>query len=95
MSDRLVNAIAYALARADLPIPTETSRCYAVRLAPLVIESGWLAAPPPLYGLTAERLKEVPTVKALTRRLGTFNEAWWKRFADEILAALRNEGETT
>ena len=53
------------------------------------------AAPAPLDGLTVEGLKEVPTVKALTRRLGTFNEAWWQRFADEILIALRDEGETT
>jgi hypothetical protein len=38
----LASAIAYALARADLPSKTETSRGYAERLAPLVIDSGWL-----------------------------------------------------
>ena len=38
----LVSALAYALARADLPTDTETSRDYAERLAPLVFESGYL-----------------------------------------------------
>ena len=44
--ETLAAAIAYALARADLPATTETSHDYAVRLAPLVIESGYLAALP-------------------------------------------------
>jgi hypothetical protein len=44
---RLAAGIAYALARAALPGGTETSRDYADRLAPLVIESGWLAAASP------------------------------------------------
>jgi uncharacterized protein YciW len=42
--DVLVNALAYALARAQLPDRMESSRDYAERLAPLVIESGWLSA---------------------------------------------------
>jgi len=36
----------------------------------------------------AAALPNVPTVKALTIRLGRFNGAWWDRFASEILAAL-------
>lgn len=40
----LVDAIAYALARAQLVGPLDTSRDYAKRLAPLVIESGYLAS---------------------------------------------------
>lgn len=42
--DRMVNAMAYALARAQLPHRDESSRDYAERLAPLIIESGWLSA---------------------------------------------------
>lgn len=41
--ERLTDGIAYALARAALPEGMETSRDYAIRLAPLVIESGFLA----------------------------------------------------
>jgi hypothetical protein len=40
--ERLASGIAYALARADLPMGEDTSRDYAERLAPLVLESGWL-----------------------------------------------------
>jgi len=36
----------------------------------------------------AAALPNVPTVKALTIRLGRFNGAWWDRFASEILDAL-------
>src|SRR5262245_27637356 len=43
-AEPLVDALAYALARADLPSMTETSRDYASRLAPLVIGSGYLDA---------------------------------------------------
>lgn len=38
----LVSALAYALARAALPTDVETSRDYARRLAPLMVESGFL-----------------------------------------------------
>ncbi len=34
----------------------------------------------------AEVLPNVPTIKALTMRLGRFNGAWWERFADELAA---------
>ena len=44
-AEGLEPALAYALARADLPTDMETSRDYAGRLAPLVIESGWLSRP--------------------------------------------------
>lgn len=40
----IVDALAYALARADLPGPMETSREYAARLAPLFVESGYFEA---------------------------------------------------
>lgn len=45
--DPMVDALAYALARAKLPGPLESSRTYAARLAPLVRESGFLAPPKP------------------------------------------------
>jgi len=38
----LVDAIAYAIARAPVPAKTDTARDVAARLAPLVIESGYL-----------------------------------------------------
>lgn len=52
----LVDALAFALARADLPTDTETSREYAKRLAPLVTQSGWLSESP--AGLDVERLAD-------------------------------------
>jgi hypothetical protein len=36
----------------------------------------------------AAALKNDQTVKALTIRLGRFNDAWWNRFARDLLAAL-------
>jgi hypothetical protein len=35
-------------------------------------------------------LKASKTVQSLTHRLGTFNEAWWDRFAGEVAAAYRD-----
>jgi hypothetical protein len=32
-------------------------------------------------------LQTVPTVKALTSRFGTFNDAWWDRFIEELSVA--------
>jgi hypothetical protein len=46
--DALTDAIAYAIARAPVPAATDTARDVAARLAPLVIESGWVAVPAPL-----------------------------------------------
>lgn len=43
-ADMLVDALAYALTRAQLPTPMETSRDYAERLVPLMLESGYLVA---------------------------------------------------
>jgi hypothetical protein len=43
---RLSQGIAYAIARAPVPSATDTPLEVADRLAPLVIESGWLAASP-------------------------------------------------
>ena len=44
LKEALISGLAYAMARADLPGETETNREYATRLAPLVIESGYLDA---------------------------------------------------
>jgi hypothetical protein len=37
-------------------------------------------------------LQGTPTIKALTRRLGHFNGAWWDRFASELDDALAAQG---
>lgn len=42
----LTDAIAYAIARAPVPDKMDTGRDIAARLAPLVIESGYLASTP-------------------------------------------------
>ena len=44
LSAEICDALAYALARATLPGDHDTSRDYAERLAPLVVESGYLDA---------------------------------------------------
>lgn len=35
-----------------------------------------------------EALKAAPSLRAILNRLGTFNDAWWDRLADEVHAAL-------
>jgi len=61
----------------------------AFHVANAVLVAGVVAeAREPLRAALAAALPNVPTVKALTIRLGRFNGAWWDRFASEILAAL-------
>jgi hypothetical protein len=50
-AERLANGIGYAIARAPVPDKHDTAGEVAARLAPLVIESGWLDE-----ALAAERL---------------------------------------
>jgi hypothetical protein len=84
-ADALTSAIAYAMARTDTPSEMETGREYAARLAPLVIESGYLAA-----------LSRQPEEPGLDRRvvalyfLGPFGrDAGWTRPDDSAwIAAL-------
>ena len=46
VEELLVDALAYALARAQVPDKMEGPRDYAARLTPLIVESGYLAALP-------------------------------------------------
>ena len=56
--EALVPALAYALARTRFPDRMESSGDYAERLAPLVLESGYLLAAPPLHDPSGETSDE-------------------------------------
>lgn len=89
-TDRLRDGIAYALVRADLPSKTETAGDYADRLAPLMIESGYLAAPAPDLIEAVEALHPDPLVhRSVTWYLG------WEASHEAVLALLRSTSRET
>lgn len=61
----LTDAIAYAIARAPVPDKMDTGRDIAARLAPLVIESGYLASTP-RPGLDEELAAAKATIEAMS-----------------------------
>lgn len=95
-----------ALVRAAAPVTSilpdgqsNTADIHYYEIAPSIIDLARdaLAAPAPPAPLAVERLARalphVQTIRSLTIRLGTFNEAWWERFADEVTRAYAGEGE--